>query len=93
MTRNRVFQSLLISACVFLMTACANNRPPGYLDDKYFRAEAKYYEKFQLEGTTVYCATKDSHAGQGLMPYYGTPRCITEADLRLAVRDVRKGMQ
>ena len=93
MTRNRVFHSFLMSAGVFLLAACATNRPSGYLDEKYFPAEAKYYEKFQLEGATVYCATKDSRSGQALMPYYGTSRCITEADLRQAVRDVRKGMQ
>jgi len=90
MTRNRVFHSVLLATGVLLLAACATNRPPGYLDEKYFQAEAKYYEKFQHEGTTVYCATKDSRSGLGLMPYYGTPRCITEADLRQMVRDVRR---
>ena len=77
MTRNRVFHSFLISASVLLMSACATTRPPGYLDEKYFQAEAKYYEKFQFEGTTVYCAPVDRSSSQALFPGQCTrPRSV-----------------
>ena len=88
MTRNRVFHSLLMSAGVLLMAACATTRPDGYLDERYFQAEARYYEKFQHEGMTVYCASRDFSSRQALFP----GQCISEADLRQVVRDARRGM-
>ena len=95
MTRSRVFQSILISAGVILMAGCVtvypggNPVPEGSLDERYFQKEAKNYEKYQNEGQTVYCSTPNT-SGEALIPYIGYVRCISEPELREAVRDWRK---
>ena len=95
MTRNGVFQSILISAGVILMAGCVtvypggNPVPEGSLDDRYFQKEAAYYEKYQNEGQVVYCSTPKT-SGNAMYPYIGHVRCISEPELREAVRDRRK---
>jgi len=94
MTRNGVFQSILISAGVILMAGCVaiypggNSVPAGSLDERYFQREAENYEKFQNEGQVVYCSTPKT-SDEALFPYIGYVRCINESDLRKAVRDWR----
>jgi hypothetical protein len=91
MSSNRVFRSVLFAAGAVLLTACASQTvaPNGTLDDKYFEKEAQNYEKFQHEGQTVYCSTPETR-GAAIIPYIGHVRCISEPDLRLAVRDWRR---
>ena len=91
MSIHRVFRSILLGAGVAVLTACASqtNGPNGTLDDKYFEREAQNYQKFEHEGQTVYCSTAETR-GDAIIPYIGHVRCISEPDLRLAVRDWRR---
>jgi hypothetical protein len=86
MTSNRAFLSVLLSASVLLLAACAS-QPAGSLDEKYFQREASNYLKFQHEGQTVYCQTEPNAAS--LIPYNANRRCISEAALRQAVKNYR----
>ena len=87
MTRHRIVTSILLSAGVLLMTACAS--PPrsqvGALDERYFQQEVRNYVKVERDGQTVYCQKSAQIAT--LIP---VNRCVTEASLRRAVEDWRR---
>lgn len=94
MTRNRVFHSVLLATGVLMIASCASQpastpAPTGSLDEEYFQKEAANYEKFQRDGQPVYCSTANTK-GDALIPYIGYVRCISEPELREAVRDWRR---
>jgi len=95
MASNRVLSSALLASGVLLIAACAS-RPPsssasaGLLDEKYFQAEARKYQKFQHEGQVMYCTSDGSN--NSLIPYTGAGKrqCISEFQLRQAVENYRR---
>jgi hypothetical protein len=87
MVNNRVFRFALLASGALLVAACATQPATTSLDEKYFQREADNYLKFQHEGRTVYCVTKDSN--DTLIPYTGNVRCVTEARLRQVVENAR----
>jgi hypothetical protein len=74
-----------------MIAACASQpaSTTQSLDEKYFQQEASNYLKFQHEGQTVYCQTEAS--GTTLIPFNPDKRCISEAALRQAVENYRRG--
>ena len=89
MAKDHVFLSILLAAGTLLIAACAS-QPTSSLDDKYFQAEAKKYEKFQHEGQVVYCTSEGGNST--LIPYTGAGKrqCVSESQLRLAVENYRR---
>jgi hypothetical protein len=87
MVRIKIVASILLSAGVVVMTACASHTASraGSLDDRYFQREVRNYVKVEREGQTVYCQSVPQTAS--LIPYKD---CITEAALRQRVEDWRK---
>ena len=85
MTRNRIVTSVLLSAGVLLVSACAT--PPGTvsLDERYFQREVRNFTKVERDGKTLYCVNDSSTAS--LIP---TKRCLTETALRRRVEDWRR---
>ena len=81
-----ILRASLLASGALLIAACASQPATGSLDEEYFQREAGNYLKFEHEGKTVYCTSKDN---SGLIPYTGTPRCVTEARLRQVVEDWR----
>jgi len=85
---------MLIAAGAFLSAAGAAEpastiASANSVDEKYFQREAENYQKFQDEGQTVYC-TSAKTADDALIPHIGYVRCISESNLRRAVRDWRR---
>ncbi len=90
MATNRVLSAIFLAAGVLLVGACTSQPASRQsLDDRYFQAEARNYEKFQHEGQVVYCSTAET-SDRALIPYVGHVRCISEASLRNAVSDWRR---
>jgi hypothetical protein len=89
MTANPVLRAFLLSATTLLIGACASQSASSResLDDKYFQAEAKHYDKLDYHGMPVYCTNEHS---DGLVPYEGRPRCLTEGALRQRVENARR---
>jgi hypothetical protein len=81
-----ILRASLLASGALLIAACASQPATGSPDEEYFQKEASNYLKFEHEGKTVYCTSKDN---SGLIPYTGTPRCVTEARLRQVVEDWR----
>jgi hypothetical protein len=94
MAKNRVMGKVLLAIGVAAVAGCATQPASEAvsLDEIYFQREAENYEKFQQDGETIYCATANT-SGNALIPYTGNPRCLSERDLRLAVRDWRRDRQ
>jgi hypothetical protein len=84
----RVLRFVLLAASAVLTGACASQSASTResLDDRYFQAEAKHYDKVDYRGMRVYCTNEKS---DGLVPYEGRPRCLTEAALRQRVENAR----
>jgi len=89
MAANRVLRTFLLSVSTVLIGACASHfaSTRESLDDRYFQAEAKHYDKLDYRGMPIYCTNKQS---DGLVPYEGRPRCLTEAALRQRVENARR---
>jgi hypothetical protein len=92
MARNRVFTSVLLTAGVLLIAACASQ--PGssparatvstpLLEMKFQRVAKHYDRKYQHEGQIVYCKRG---ATRSLPP----AECITESALRLHVENMQR---
>ena len=81
-----ILRASLLASGALLIAACASQPATGSPDEEYFQKEASNYLKFEHEGKTVYCTSKDN---SGLIPYTGTPRCVTEARLRQVVEEWR----
>jgi hypothetical protein len=86
MARNQVFRFVLPAAGVLVMAACASQpaSTPSLLEKK-FQIAAKYYEKVQHEGQTVYC--KKEKALTSAIPFV---QCLTEPQLRLEVENAER---
>ena len=94
MVRIRLFSSILIAAGMLASTASvaeptSRSAWAQSVDDRYFQREAANYLKFENEGQTVYCTSMKT-SNEALIPHIGYARCITEANLRKAVRDWRR---
>ena len=87
MASHRVLRSVLLSASVLVVDACASQpaSTTGSLDDKYFQREVSNYMKFEFEGQTVYCQNEPAVAS--LIPHKW---CITESALRQRVENARR---
>ena len=87
MTSKRVLPSLLLSASTLLGGACAAQpaSKSESLDNRYFQAEVRNYQKLQHAGRVIYCQNHPTAAS--LAPYKG---CITESGLRLRVENARR---
>ena len=79
MVRTRVFSSILIAASVLALTACATEPRAPLLEKKFQRAAATY-QKYDVQGQTVYCKKGDP-ASFSRLPGSGL-QCVTEAQLR-----------
>jgi len=87
MAIKHILRTALLATGVLLIAACASQPSKAALDEEYFQKEVSNYLKFQHEGKTVYCTSKDS--GSSIIPYTGTTRCVTEARLRQVVEEWR----
>ena len=87
MTSKRVLLSLLLAASTLLAGACAAQpaSKSESLDNRYFQAEVRNYQKLQHAGRVIYCQNHPTAAS--LVPYKG---CITESGLRLRVENARR---
>ena len=82
MAGNRVFRTVLLTATVVLVGACAS-QPQESLLETQFQRTAKQYQKYQHEGQVVYCKRGATRS----MP----PReCIYESALRQQVADTQR---
>ena len=94
MVRVHVVSSILLAAGVFSNAAGAAEPvykiiPVNTVAERYFQREAANYLKFEQDGQTVYC-TSAKTGNEALIPHIGYVRCISESDLRRAVRDWRR---
>ncbi len=89
MAAHPLLRIVLLSAGALLIGACASRSAAttGSLDDRYFQAEARHYDKLDFHGSPIYCTNERSN---GLVPYEGRPRCLTEAALRQRVENSRR---
>jgi hypothetical protein len=82
----RVIRPVLLAAGIFALAGCASmSASSRELDEKYFQAEAKNYQKYLHDGRVVYC-TSESAVGT-LVP---GNQCIWESALRQKVQQARR---
>ena len=79
MAKNHVLRSVLVVSSVLLIAACAS-QPRTPLLERKFQQTAQHYEKYQLDGQTVYCR-KDLPPGR---------QCLTEDALRRQVENYER---
>jgi hypothetical protein len=84
MASNRVFQSVLLTASVLLVGACAS-QPEGSLLETKFERTAKHYQKYQRDGQTVYCKKE-----KPITSAISHVQCLSEAQLRAEVESMRR---
>lgn len=77
MVGTRVFSSILLTAGVLLVAACAAEPRTPLLEMKFQRAAATY-QKVDVHGQTVYCK-KGEPSTDSRVPGW---RCLTEPQLR-----------
>lgn len=77
MTPSRVFSSVLLTAGVLVVSACASEPRTPLLEMKFQRAAATY-QKVDVHGQPVYCK-KGEPATDSRLPGW---RCLTEPQLR-----------
>jgi|SRR5688572_3113590 len=82
MPSNRVFRTVLLTATVVLVGACAS-QPEESLLETQFQRTAKQYQKYQHEGQVVYCKRGATRS----MP---PTECIYESALRLQVENMQR---
>ena len=94
MITTRMVGSILISAGLFVAASASaqtsfTQASTSSVAERYFQREAANYQKFEQDGQIVYC-TSAKTGSEALIPHIGYARCISETDLRRAVRDWRR---
>jgi hypothetical protein len=82
MATHHVLRSVLLTTGMLMLAGCAST---GALDERYFQAEAKNYQKFQYQGQILYC--QNDKEISSLIPY---KKCMTEPALHQAVANARR---